>query len=142
MKQVIPGERYEEHGSYNTWLYLALGLSWLASSVLRTIKDGWTPLTVLWWICAVLNLITSFLWSRRLLIADESGITFRSATKLRTLRWDEIVRIVEYQDSLRYANGLHVYAADAPDKPIFLSRDEELRAVVQRYCAIPVEKIS
>ena len=74
MKQVIPGERYEEHGSRNTWFYLALGLIWLAGSVLRTIKDGWTPLTVLWWICAVLNLITSFLWSRRLLIADESGI--------------------------------------------------------------------
>lgn len=141
MKQVIPGERYEKRGSGQTWINLLLGFLLLVNAVLRTVRDGWTGMSILFWLGAVLYLTTAFLWARHLLIADEAGIVIsHGGNRRRMIRWDDIVRIVNYSDDFRHSDGLYVYTADAPEKAIFLGRDEELMPVIQRYCMQPVEK--
>ncbi len=141
MKKIIPGERYEERGNPIGWVWLSIGLLWLAQAVTRTLQGDIGGLWAINWLCAILSFITAALWARYLLIVDENGIeTTFGGQRHRKLRWEEIVRIVDRSDSFWKSGGLYVYAADAPEKAIFIGNKKELPPIIEQYCQLTIDK--
>ena len=141
MKTIIPGERFEERSHPMRWFWLFMSALWLFQIVLRSLDGNFGLIFICHTICAALCLLNFALFTRYLLIVDESGVVYRyGLSRTRTLRWDEIVRVTDRETNhLTRSAGVRLFPAARPDKPIFIGPRSELLPIVKRYSPVPVE---